>query len=109
MMRNLEYNRVKIFSSNVKMQHFSVTEIQNAHSEALHQAAVEPVLLTSESQTNYVIMSAENYELLIDRLARLDDLAFGQQAHSALSTSHMVGSDIFTAELQRLAALDGND
>lgn len=91
------------------MQHFSVTEIQNAHSEALHQAAVEPVLLMAESQPNYVIMSAENYELLIERLARLDDLAFGQQAQTALSTSRMVGSEVFTSELQRLAALDGND
>jgi PHD/YefM family antitoxin component YafN of YafNO toxin-antitoxin module len=74
------------------MQHFSVTEIQNAHSEALHQAAVEPVLLMAESQPNYVIMSAENYELLLERLARLDDLAFGQQAQTALSTSRIVGS-----------------
>jgi hypothetical protein len=39
------------------MQCFSVTEIQNTYSEALHQAAVEPVLLTAESQPSYVIMS----------------------------------------------------
>ncbi len=54
-------------------------------------------------------MSVENYEQLIDRPDRLEDLAIGQQAQSALSTSRMVGSEIFTAELQRLAALDGND
>jgi hypothetical protein len=39
------------------MQCFSVTEIQNTPSEALHQATVEPVLLTAESQPSYVIMS----------------------------------------------------
>ncbi len=38
------------------MQHFSVTEIQNTYSEVLNQAAVEPVLLTAESQPSYVIM-----------------------------------------------------
>jgi PHD/YefM family antitoxin component YafN of YafNO toxin-antitoxin module len=86
------------------MQVFSVTEIQDTHSEALNRAAVEPVLLTAASQLSYVIMSVENYEQLIDRLARLEDLAIGQQAQAALSTSRMVGSDIFTAELQRLAA-----
>jgi PHD/YefM family antitoxin component YafN of YafNO toxin-antitoxin module len=91
------------------MQVFSVTEIQDTHSEALNRAAVEPVLLMAESKLSYVIMSIENYEQLIDRLDRLEDLAIGQQAQTALSTSRMVGSEIFTAELQRLAALDGND
>lgn len=42
------------------MQRFSVTEIQNTHSKVLNQAAVEPVLLTGESQPSYVIMSVEN-------------------------------------------------
>ena len=50
-------------------------------------------------------MSIENYEHLIDRLARLEDLAIGQQAQTNLATSRMVGTEIFTAELQRLAAL----
>jgi PHD/YefM family antitoxin component YafN of YafNO toxin-antitoxin module len=90
------------------MQRFSVTEIQNTDSEALHQAAVEPVLLTAESQPSYVIMSVENYEQLIDRLVRLEDLAIGQQAQAALSTSKMVGTEVFTAELQRLAAMDAD-
>jgi PHD/YefM family antitoxin component YafN of YafNO toxin-antitoxin module len=91
------------------MQRFSVTEIQNSHSEALHQATVEPVLLTADSQSSYVIMSIDNYEHLIDRLARLEDLAIGQQAQSNATTSRMVGTEAFTAEIQRLAALDGED
>ncbi|GAA6616026.1 type II toxin-antitoxin system prevent-host-death family antitoxin [Scytonema sp. NUACC26] len=88
------------------MQRFSVTEIQNIHSEVLNQAAVEPVLLTKESQPSYVIMSAENYEQLMNRLTQLEDLIMGQQAEAALSNSRMVGTETFTAELKRLAALD---
>lgn len=88
------------------MQSFSVKEIQNTHNEVLNQAAVEPVLLTDESQPSYVIMSVENYEQLINRLALLEDLIIGQQAQAALSNSRMVGTETFTAELKRLAALD---
>ncbi|MBO3461281.1 type II toxin-antitoxin system prevent-host-death family antitoxin [Aetokthonos hydrillicola] len=90
------------------MQRFSVKEIQNTHSEVLNQAAVEPVLLTEESQPSYVIMSVENYEQLINRLAQLEDLIIGQQVEAALSNSRMVGTETFTAELKRLAALEDN-
>ena len=90
------------------MQRFSVTEIQNPHSEVLNQAAVEPVLLTEKSQPSYVIMSVENYEQLMNQLAQLEDLMIGQQAQTALSDSHMVGTETFTAELKRLAALADN-
>ena len=90
------------------MQHFSITEIQKAYSKVLDQAAVEPVLLTTESQPSYVIMSVENYEQLINRLAQWEDLVLGQQAQTALSTSQMTGTETFTAELERLVALDGD-
>lgn len=90
------------------MQHFSVKKIQNADSEVLNQAAVEPVLLTAESQPSYVIMSFVNYEQLINRLAQLEDLVIAQQAQTALSSSQMVGAETFTAELKRLAALDSD-
>ncbi len=90
------------------MQHFSVTEIQNIHSEALNQAAVEPVLLMTELQPRYVIMSVENCQQLVNRLALLEDLVIGQQAQIALSTSRMVGTETFTAELKCLAMLDRN-
>ncbi|BAY28205.1 prevent-host-death protein [Nostoc carneum NIES-2107] len=88
------------------MQQFSITEIQNIHSEVLNQAAVEPVLLTAESQSSYVIMSVEKYEQLMNRLTQLEDLILGQQAQTALANSRMVGTETFTAELKRLAALD---
>ncbi|MBD2164341.1 type II toxin-antitoxin system prevent-host-death family antitoxin [Calothrix membranacea FACHB-236] len=88
------------------MQQFSITEIQDIHSEVLNQAAVEPVLLTEESQPSYVIMSVENYEQLMNRLTQLEDLILGQQAQTALANSQMVGTETFTAQLKRLAALD---
>jgi hypothetical protein len=51
----------------------------------------------------------DNYEHLIERLARLEDLAIGQQAQTNLATSRMVGTEIFTTEIQRWTALDCND
>jgi PHD/YefM family antitoxin component YafN of YafNO toxin-antitoxin module len=81
------------------MQHFSVTEIQNTDSKALHQSAIEPVILTAESRSSYVIMSVENYQQLIDRLDRLEDIA-------ALNLTHGWYRDFY--QLQRLAAMDGD-
>lgn len=88
------------------MRRFTLGDIQNLHSDALEQAATEPVVLTSESQASYVIMSVDNYEQLMNRIAQLEDLILGQQAQMAVANSKMVGSEIFTAELERLAALD---
>ncbi|MEC4814511.1 MAG: prevent-host-death protein [Scytonema sp. PMC 1069.18] len=88
------------------MRQFPLRDIQNPHSDALQQATTEPIILTSESQSNYVIMSVENYEQLMNRMTQLEDLILGQQAQMAVAKSKMVGSEIFTAELERLAALD---
>jgi PHD/YefM family antitoxin component YafN of YafNO toxin-antitoxin module len=104
--RFARYNTSKSSWKVEKMQRFSVKKIQNTHNDVLNQAAVEPVLLTDESQPSYVIMSVENYEQLINRLALLEDLIIGQQAQTALSNSRMVGTETFTAELKRLAGLD---
>ncbi|BDA75068.1 Prevent-host-death protein [Rivularia sp. IAM M-261] len=90
------------------MRSFFLKEIQQTNSEVLNQADVEPVLLTEESQKSYVIMSVENYEKLMDKLALLEDLILGQQAQAALSNSKMVGTEKFMAELKRLAALDND-
>ncbi|NJL65192.1 MAG: prevent-host-death protein [Methylacidiphilales bacterium] len=88
------------------MRQFPLGELQNPHSNALEQAATEPIKLTSESQASYVIMSVENYEQLMNRVAQLEDSILAQQAQIAVANSQMVGSEIFTAELERLAALD---
>jgi prevent-host-death family protein len=88
------------------MRQFTLGDIQNLHSDVLEQAATEPVVLTSESQASYVIMSVENYEQLMNQIAQLEDLILGQQTQMAVANSKMVGSEIFTAELERLAAFD---
>ncbi|MBD2206416.1 type II toxin-antitoxin system prevent-host-death family antitoxin [Calothrix sp. FACHB-1219] len=88
------------------MRQFTLGDIQNIYSDVLEQAATEPIRLTSESQASYVIMSAENYEQLMNRIAQLEDLILGQQAQMAVANSKMVGSEIFTTELERLAAFD---
>ena len=88
------------------MRQFPLGELQNPHSDALEQAATEPIVLTSESQASYVIMSVENYEKLMNLVAQLEDSILAQQAQIDVANSQMVGSEIFTAELERLAALD---
>ncbi|QLE56502.1 type II toxin-antitoxin system prevent-host-death family antitoxin [Nostoc sp. TCL26-01] len=88
------------------MRQFTLGDIQNLHSDVLEQAATEPVVLTSQSQVSYVIMSVENYEQLMNQIAQLEDLILGQQAQMAVANSKMVGSEIFTDELERLAAFD---
>ncbi|MBD2089522.1 prevent-host-death protein [Microcoleus sp. FACHB-1515] len=89
------------------MQSYPLAELGDARlKEVFEQAIAEPVLLTEESQPSYVILSAQNYQQLIQRLSELEDRLLGQSAKDALGRSHMVGTETFTAELERLAALD---
>ena len=91
------------------MQRYSLAEIRDRQDELLQQAAHEPILLTEESKPGYVIMSAQSYQQLLDRLNNLEDNALGQLAEIALQNSKMVGAETFTAELQRLASLDSGN
>jgi len=90
------------------MQSYPLTEIRDRQNEVLDQATVEPVLLTTESQPSYVLLSAHRYQQLVDRLTLLEDCAFGQLAQTALERSQMVGSETFVAELQQIAHSDSN-
>jgi PHD/YefM family antitoxin component YafN of YafNO toxin-antitoxin module len=90
------------------MQSYSITEVRERYREVFESAAKEPVLLIEESHHNYVIMSVDNYQQLMQRLAELEDYVFGQLAQAALKDSQMVGNLIFTQELQRLAAFDSD-
>jgi prevent-host-death family protein len=84
------------------MQTYTLTDARNKHGEVFDKAAIEPVLLTKQSRPSHVIMSAESYQQLIDRLRELEDIVLGQ-AEVALSQSKMVGTEAFTAALERLA------
>lgn len=91
------------------MQSYPLKEIRDRQRELLDHAAIEPILLIEDSQPKYVILSAQEYQQLIVRLSKLEEIAFGQLAETALQNSRMVGSEPFTAELQRLAAMENRD
>lgn len=85
------------------MQNYSLTDARNKHGEVFDKATVEPVLLTKQSRPSHVIMSAETYQKLVDRLQELEDMLLGQEANAALSKSKMTGSETFTTALENLA------
>ncbi len=85
------------------MQTYTLTDARNKHGEVFDKAAIEPVLLTKQSRPSHVIMSAESYQQLIDRLRELEDMVLGQAAEVALNQSKMVGTEAFTAAVERLA------
>ena len=85
------------------MQTYTLTDARNHHGEIFDRAVVEPVLLTKQSRPSHVILSAQAYQALVERLSELEELALGRAAEVALSQSQMLGSQSFTAELKRLA------
>lgn len=85
------------------MQTYTLSEARNRHGEVFDQAAVEPVLLTKQSRPSYVLMSAESYQQLIDRLTQLEDMLLGQTAEQARNQSQMVGTETFVKTLKELA------
>ncbi|MBW4624213.1 MAG: type II toxin-antitoxin system Phd/YefM family antitoxin [Brasilonema octagenarum HA4186-MV1] len=85
------------------MHIYTLTDARNKHGEVFDKATVEPVLLTKQSRPSHVIMSAESYDQLINRLTELEDMLLGQAAKTALSQSKMVGTETFTSALERLA------
>jgi PHD/YefM family antitoxin component YafN of YafNO toxin-antitoxin module len=50
-----------------------------------------------------VILSAQAYEQLTDRLTLLEDLALGKAAEAALQNASVLDADVFTAALRQLA------
>ena len=88
------------------MQTYTLTDARNKHGEVFDKAAIEPVLLTKQSRPSHVIMSAESYQQLIDRLRELEDIVLGQAAEAALNQSKMLGTEAFTAALERLKRND---
>jgi prevent-host-death family protein len=85
------------------MQTYTLTDARNKHGEVFDKAAIEPVLLTKQSRPSHVIISAESYQKLINRLEELEDMVFAQAAEVALSQSKMVGTEAFTSALEHLA------
>ncbi|WP_298904186.1 type II toxin-antitoxin system Phd/YefM family antitoxin [uncultured Nostoc sp.] len=87
----------------IAMQTYTLTDARNKHGEVFDKAATEPVLLTKQSRPSHVIISAESYQKLINRLEELEDMVFGQAAEVALNQSKMIGTETFTSALEHLA------
>ena len=85
------------------MKTYTLTQTRNQHGEVFDKATIEPVLVTKQKRPSHVILSADAYQQLITRLEELEDLGLGKAAEMALSQSSMVGSDKFTATLEKLA------
>ena len=85
------------------MQTYTLTDARNRHGEVFDRDVIEPVLLTKQARPSHVILSAQAYQALVARLNELEDLALGRAVEVALSQSQMVGKELFTAELKRLA------
>ncbi len=85
------------------MKSYTLTQTRNQHGEVFDKATVEPVLVTKQKRPSHVILSAEAYQKLITRLEELEDLNLGKAAETALIQSSMVGSQEFTATLEKLA------
>jgi PHD/YefM family antitoxin component YafN of YafNO toxin-antitoxin module len=97
---------MKILSQAIVMQTYSLPNSANIPPDALAQAQQEPVLLRSESAQSYVILNASEYQQMVDRLSLLEDQAFGEMATIVAQTSPRVGTETFTATLERLASYD---
>jgi PHD/YefM family antitoxin component YafN of YafNO toxin-antitoxin module len=100
---------IKILSKAIVMQTYSLPHSANIPPDALAQAQQEPVLLHSESAQSYVILKASEYQHMVDRLTILEDQAFGEMATIVAQVSPRVGSETFTATLERLASYEESE
>lgn len=85
------------------MKTFTLTDARNHHGKVFDQALMEPVLLTKKDRPTHVVLSAQAYEQLTERLALLEDLAWGKTAETALQQSSVLDTDVFVAALRQLA------
>ena len=85
------------------MKTYTLTQTRNQHGEVFDKAAVEPILITKQKRPSHVILSADAYQQLINKIEELEDSNLGKAAETALSHSKMVGSEQFTATLEELA------
>jgi len=85
------------------MHTYTLSEARNRHGEIFDRAATEPVLLTKQSRPSHVLLLATAYTKLIDKLTELEEAVWGQKATEALSNAEMVGTELFTNALMKIA------
>ncbi len=88
---------------NTGMQSYSIADAIAKHNEVFSKANDEPVLLTERSQPTHVIMSADTYQKLLERIEELEDSVLGEAAKKAQDNYKMVGVENFTSTLERMA------
>jgi prevent-host-death family protein len=84
------------------MPTFTLTEARNHHGEVFDRAFAEPVILTKNGRPSHVVLSADLYGALTQRLAELEDQLLGEKATEALSGEKRVGSTRFTNALRKM-------
>ena len=85
------------------MHTYTLSEARNRHGEIFDRAATEPVLLTKQSRPSHVLLSATAYTKLLDKLTELEEAVWGQKATEVLSKAEMVGTEVFTNALTKIA------
>ncbi|AFZ23254.1 hypothetical protein Cylst_0930 [Cylindrospermum stagnale PCC 7417] len=101
----LESIRKHQFNSEILLK-YSLAETRNNYQLVLDMAAMQPVLLTNQSQLTHVLTSAKSYQKLIDRIKELEDMVSGQAAETDMSQSKMVGRKVSTSTLKHLTNSD---
>ncbi len=85
------------------MKTYTLTDARNRHGEVFDQAVREPILLTKQSRPSHVILSAQAFQDMSDRLQELEDLLWAEAAQKQLEIAKRVGSEKFTQALEQLA------
>lgn len=97
------YYYVQKIKSRAIVKTYTLAQTRNQHGEVFDKATVEPVLITKQKRPSHVILSADAYQRLIDRLEELEDSNLGKAAETALNRSSIVESDEFAATLKKLS------
>lgn len=101
----LESIRKHQFNSEILLK-YTLAEARNNYQLVLTAAAMQPVLLTNQSQPTHVLTSAKSYQKLIDRVKELEDMVSGQVAETDISQSKMVARKVSTSTLTHLTNSD---
>ena len=85
------------------MESYTLTQTRNQHGEVFDKATLQPVLITKQKRPSHVILAAETYRQLVNRLEELEDLNLGKAVATALNQSSMVGTKEFISALKQIA------
>jgi prevent-host-death family protein len=85
------------------MHTYTLSDARNRHGEIFDRATTEPVLLTKQSRPSHVLLSATAYDKLMAKLTELEEAVWGQKATEALAKGELLGTEVFTNALTKIA------